>query len=77
MANANTQTREVLDASASVINELRDLDVKSMSYVQLRRLNGALIHASQTVANESAARAENVLGGDTVRVTSPRFDQPR
>ena len=77
MANANTQTREILDASAAVIDELRSLEVKSLSYVQLRRLNAALIYASQAVANESAARAENVLGGDTVRVTTPRFDQPR
>lgn len=80
MADSNTQKKELRDASLSVIHALSVLDVKALSYVQLRRLNAALSDAAQAVARETSARSNTGNcddGDDTVRVSSPRFDHPR
>ena len=62
---------------SDLVEALEKLDIKKMSYVQLRRLNAALLHTSDLVARESAMRADDNLSGDTVRFTSPRFATPR
>jgi hypothetical protein len=67
----------VHDLTLGVIHALALLDVKALSYMQLRRLNAALVHAGEDVARETAARSARDNGGDTVRVSSPRFDRPR
>lgn len=77
MAPTNQHKTDVHDLSLGVIHALAMLDAKALSYVQLRRLNAALIHASEAVAEETARRSSDNGSGDTVRVTSPRFDRPR
>lgn len=59
------------DQSLKIINSLAMLDLKDLSFVQLRRLLKALEHASKDVALESERRADNETSGDTVRVPSP------
>ena len=56
------------DSTVELIESLATLDVKGLSFVQLKRLHKVLEHACDAVANESAARAENEEAGDTVRV---------
>jgi hypothetical protein len=52
---------------------LRVVDVKALSYVQLRRLYAALVASMTDVDDEIATRSEttNALG-ETVRIQSPR-----
>ena len=77
MADSETRDTDLHDLSLGVIHALAVLDVAALSYVQLRRLNAALLHAGEDVAREIRQRSENDLGGDTVRVPSPRLDHPR
>ena len=77
MAESTTRETDVHDLSLGVIHALAMLDVKALSYVQLRRLNAALLHAGDDVSQEIRARADEDLSGDTVRVPSPRMDHPR
>ena len=67
-----------VDAQANeAIQALAKIDITALSYVKLRRLNAVLIQASEKLRIESVCRSENNVGGDTVRVPSPRFDAPR
>ncbi len=67
-----------VDAQAVAIEHaLAKLNIGDLSYVKLRRLNTALIQASERLRIESVTRSENNVGGDTVRVPSHRFDAPR
>jgi hypothetical protein len=77
MSKDKLHESDVHDLSLGVIHALSMLDVKVLSYMQLRRLNAALIHAAEDVARETAERSDSDKLGDTVRVTSPRFNQPR
>ena len=77
MTDSKTLDTEVQDLSLGVIHALSMIDVKVLSNVQLRRLNAALMHAGEAVGKETALRAENDKGGDTVRVPSRKIDQPR
>lgn len=72
MSNSRTHETDVHDLSLGVIHALAMLDVKVLSYVQLRRLNAALIHAGEDVAQETARRTEGNGNDDTVRVRAPR-----
>ena len=78
MDNSTYET-DVNDLSLGVIEALREVDVKALSYVQLRRLYAALVAATNEVDEEIARRSEttNVLG-ETVRIQSPRrpVDEP-
>ncbi len=73
MAPTNTRETDVHDLSLGVIHALAMLDVKVLSYVQLRRLNAALLRAGDVVAKETAVRAEGDNSGDTVRVQTPNL----
>jgi hypothetical protein len=68
--NADVQASEAIQALAKI-------DIATLSYATLRRLSAALIQASEKLKTESDTRSENIVGGDTVRVPSPRFDTPR
>lgn len=59
------------DQSLKIINSLAMLDLKDLSFVQLKRLLKALEHAGQDVARESARRASSDNTGDTVQVRPP------
>ena len=51
-----------------LIETLATLDIKGLSFVQLKRLHKVLLYACDAVESESAARAESEDSGDTVRV---------
>ena len=69
----STHETDVHDLSLGVIHELRVVDVKALSYVQLRRLYAALIAATNDVDDEIARRSESTHAlGETVRIQSPR-----
>ena len=76
MTNSDTLDTDIHDLSLGTIHALSMLDVKVLSYLQLRRLDAALTKAVEAVSKESMLRAASDNGGDTVRVPSPRFDQP-
>ena len=71
MADSDTQKTDLHDLSLNVIHALALLDVKQLSYVQLRRLYAALTHAVEDVAKETAERSGDEADGDTVRVKIP------
>jgi hypothetical protein len=72
---SETAKHETLDAdpSSGVVKLLEKLDLTTLSFTQLRRLQNVLHKASGEVASESAQRAENDASGDTVRVPSPNM----
>lgn len=77
MVDADTRETDIRDLTLGVIHALGMLDVKALSYVQLRRLNAALLHAGDDVSREIRTRTDEDVSGDTVRVPSPRLDHPR
>ena len=70
MSDATIHETNVHDLSLGVIHALAMVDVKVLSYVQLRRLYAALKHSIDDVAQEAERRTENDKAGDTVRVPS-------
>jgi len=71
MDYAKIRETNVHDLSLGVIHALEMVDVKAMSYVQLRRLYAALRHKIDDVSEELEKRAGSDKSGDTVRVQSP------
>lgn len=68
-----TQTTDANDLSLDVIRALSTVDVKALSYVQLRRLYSALIAATNDVDDEIASRSDTTTTlGETVQIQSPR-----
>lgn len=63
-----THESDVHDLSLSVIHALAMVDVKALSYMQLRRLYAALTHARDDVEQEVMLRSEMANAGDTVTV---------
>ena len=75
---ANPRPVKKVDIQANeAIKALAAIDITELSYVKLRRLNAVLIQASEKLRIESVTRSENNVGGDTVRVPSPRYNAPR
>ncbi len=70
MSETATHKTTGRDQSLTVINALAMLELNSLSFVQLKRLQKALTHASRDVAKESERRAESDISGDTVRAPS-------
>jgi hypothetical protein len=60
--------QSMTDKADQLIDTLDSVDFKSMSFVQLRRLNAALADASERVAAITANRSSDDTSGDTVRV---------
>jgi hypothetical protein len=71
MASQNTRETDVHDLSLSVIHALAMVDVKVLSYIQLRRLYAALTHARDDVEQETLRRTDGGLSGDTVNLPRP------
>jgi len=71
MADHNTRETDIHDLSLSVIHALAMVDVKVLSYMQLRRLFAALTHARDDVEQETLRRTDGGLSGDTVNVRRP------
>lgn len=70
MDDSKIHETNVHDLSLGVIHALAMVDVKALSYVQLRRLYAALKHKIDDVSQEAELRAETDKSGDTVRVQS-------
>lgn len=62
----------VHDLALGVIHALKMVDVKALSYVQLRRLYASLVHTCNLVDEEIAERSGGNVLGETVRITSPK-----
>lgn len=71
MAGHSTRETDIHDLSLSVIHALAMVDVKVLSYMQLRRLYAALTHAREDVEQETLRRTDGGLSGDTVNVRRP------
>jgi hypothetical protein len=56
------------DSSLQAVNALATLDIRDLSFVQLKRLLKALQQACADVEAESVRRAEEENSGDTVTV---------
>lgn len=65
------------DLSATIVRSLSRLDLKALSFVQMRRLHTALTVMRDNIEAESAIRsgAENL--GDTVIVNATKQVRPR
>ncbi|MFQ5982975.1 MAG: hypothetical protein ACE5KS_06340 [Woeseiaceae bacterium] len=59
---------EMHDASVGVIDALDQLDVKALSYIQLRRLYATAMDAVEALEQEIELRKDDDSAGDTVRV---------
>ncbi len=70
MDNETLET-DIHDLSLSVIHALAMVNARSLSYVQLRRLYAALVHATDDVQSEIARRSDMNSLGETVRIQSP------
>jgi len=70
---SKTATHHTGDQQAplNAINALSVLDLRGLSFTQLRRLQKTLEQAIASVAAESARRADEDSSGDTVKVPSP------
>lgn len=62
------------DQVLGIINKLAMLEVDSLSYLQLIRLQKALKHACKDIGKETARRAEADSSGDTVQFEAPQSD---
>jgi hypothetical protein len=71
MAERSTHESDVHDLSLGVIHALAMVDVKALSYMQLRRLFASLTHALEGVEQETLRRSDKVETGDTVNVRRP------
>ena len=62
---------DMQDPSQSAIQAIEQIDLTSLSYIQLRRLYATVMQAVDDVSEELTVRAEEDNGGDTVRVPVP------
>lgn len=72
MAKSQHET-DVHDLSLGVIHAIKMMDVKALSYVQLRRLYAAFRHAVGEVETEIGKRSDTDSLGETVRVKTPKL----
>jgi hypothetical protein len=62
-----------IDPTTGVAGSLEQLDLTSLSFIQLRRLHNLLKQASAKIDQESGRRSDEDNSGDTVRVPSPKL----
>ena len=67
---------DVRDPTLGVTQALKTIDVKAMSYVQLRRLYAALVHVSGEVDTEIKRRSDADSFGKTARMEIPKKSAP-
>lgn len=68
MSDSKTSQGDVQDLSQEVIQAIAQVDLKALSYIQLRRLYATVMQAVDDVNEELTLRAEEDNAGDTVRV---------
>ncbi|MFQ6004235.1 MAG: hypothetical protein ACE5OQ_01925 [Woeseia sp.] len=71
MTNPKISKPDIADPSSGIIQAWEQLDVKKLSYIQLRRLYAVLMDAVDQLAGDIEARKEDDNAGDTVRVPVP------
>ncbi len=71
MPKSKSSANEVQDPSQVAIQAIEQIDLKALSYIQLRRLYATVMQTVNEVSDELTARAEEDNGGDTVRVPVP------
>ena len=73
MSETAQHQTESQDSTLGAINALSTLDLTSLSFIQLKRLQKVLQEANQDVQDEAKRRAEQDNSGDTVAVPSPNL----
>ena len=68
MAKSKTSKFDAKDALPRIVQALDRVDLKALSYTQLRRLYATVMQALDEVSEELELRAEEDNAGDTVRV---------
>ncbi len=68
MAKSKTIKTGIQDPSSEVIQAIDQVDLKALSYIQLRRLYATVMQAVDDVDEELKFRAQEDNAGDTVRV---------
>lgn len=68
MAKSKTTKTGIQDPSSEVIQAIDQVDLKALSYIQLRRLYATVMQAVDDVDEELKLRAQEDNAGDTVRV---------
>ena len=68
MAKSKTSKTEIQDPSSEVIQAIDQVDLKALSYIQLRRLYATVMQAVDDVDEELKFRAQEDNAGDTVKV---------
>ena len=71
MAASKNSKAEDKDATLDVIQAIDQLDLKSSSFVQLRRLYTAAMQVATDIDEELKQRSADDVEGDTVRVPVP------
>ncbi|HEX9853641.1 MAG TPA: hypothetical protein VGA68_11525 [Woeseiaceae bacterium] len=71
MKNARPDNHGSDDGTQQAIDALHDVDFNALSFVQLKRLNSALVDATRRIEAETTRRADSDAQGDTVRVAVP------
>lgn len=71
MTKSDSGKTDAQDPSAGVIDSIDELDLKALSYLQLRRLYATLMQAVDNVDEEIKVRSEEDNDGDTVRIPTP------
>ena len=71
MTNSKRKKVDVQDPSRELIQAIDQMDLKALSYTQLRRLYATVMQAVEHIDEELTLRAEDDNAGDTVRVPIP------
>jgi hypothetical protein len=71
MTDSKTSETDAQDASQDVIQAIEQVDLKTLSYIQLRRLYATVMQAVDNLNEELVIRAGEDNAGDTVRVPVP------
>jgi len=71
MAKSKSNESAAQDPSEHLINAIQQVDLKTLSYKQLRRLYATVMQTVDNVSEELTVRSEEDSAGDTVRVPVP------
>lgn len=71
VTNSKTSGTDAQDPLLGVAHAVDQIDLKTLSYIQLRHLHAALMDAADKVSSETEARSAEDNAGDTVRVPVP------
>lgn len=71
MTDSKKSASDAQDPSHDIIQAMDQVDLKALSYIQLRRLYATVTQAVDDVNEELELRAEDDNAGDTVKVPVP------